>query len=331
MGIFKFTDEKLIELWKQGLTDLEIAQRLKASIITVGNRRRALKLEVHKKKRQDKFDVSKERLEELCKTLGTDSAVANALGTSYQIVQRLRKKYNIPIANYHQNLKIELTQIQREMIFGTLLGDGYCKKTKDDRTAEFSFNHSIKQKEYVEWKYKFLENFPGRMYEFTRSPHYRTGKVYGTFTGKFDTNPSFDEFRDMFYDENSKKHIPIKYLDELYTPLAMAIHYMDDGSCTVAKYGDTIKIATCCFEDSEIDALCNFMLRKYKIECYRAYGKNLQIRAKSVPTFMELIEPYIIPSMTYKLSPKWVKKRNSENSDNSLPSLDLNDQERSND
>lgn len=330
MGIFKFTDEKLIELWKQDLTDLEIAQKLNVSIITVGNRRRALKLKVHKKKRQDKFTVSKEKLEELCKTLGTDSAVANALGTSYQIVQRLRKKYDIPIANYHQNLKIELTQTQREVIFGTLLGDGYCKKTKDDRTSELSFNHSIKQKAYVEWKYKFLENFPGRLYEFTRSPDKRTGKIYSTFTGKFDTNPAFDEFRDMFYDESSKKHIPIKFLDELYTPLAMAIHYMDDGSCHSRKYDDIVQIATCCFDDSEIDELCNFMFKKYKIECYRAYGKKLQIRAKSVPTFMELIEPFIIPSMAYKLSPKWVKKRNSS-LDNSLPSLDLNDQERSND
>ena len=331
MGILKITNEKLTELWSKGLSDLEIAQQLNVSIITVGNRRRALNLKVHKKKRQDKFTVSREKLKALCEKLGTDSAIANALGTSYQIVQRLRKKYNLSVANYHQNLKIELTQIQREFIFGSLLGDGYCKKTKDDRTSEFSFNHSIKQKEYVEWKYKFLENFPGRMYEFTRKPHIKTGKCYGTFTGKFDTNPAFDEFREMFYDENSKKHIPIKHLNELYTPLAMAIHYMDDGSCHPRKYDDDVKIATCGFDEDEIDKLCEFIKNKYNIDCYRAYGKNLRVRVRSIPTFMELIEPYIIPSMSYKLSPKWVKKRNSEISDNSLPSSDLNDQKRSND
>lgn len=320
----KIADEKIKELWSQGLTDREMAQELNLSIITVGNRRRALNLAVNKQKRMtENFYISKEDMENACQKCVSDSELANLLGVGYLTAQKWRKKYKIDIQNYNANPKIELNSKQKQVLFGTLLGDGYLKKTKDDKNAEFSFNHSIKQKEYVEWKYAFFNNFPGRMYEYLREPNKKTGKRYNTFTGKFDTNESFTEFHKLFYNQNNIKHIPIEKLKELYTPLAMAIHYMDDGSCCIKKgsTSEVVSIATCSYTKEELEQFIKFLKEQYDLHWTVGYNNTIHLRAMSVFKFMDLISPYIIPSMSYKLSPKWVKKKNSESlSDNSLPS-----------
>ena len=49
-----------------------------------------------------------------------------------------------------------LTDQQQSLIIGSLLGDGYmsCKTH-----AYLKIGHSIKQKDYVDWKYSFLSSF----------------------------------------------------------------------------------------------------------------------------------------------------------------------------
>ena len=51
-----------------------------------------------------------------------------------------------------------LTQLQKSFIIGTLLGDGYIRQVKGRQNAFLEVNHSITQKEYVEWKYELLKN-----------------------------------------------------------------------------------------------------------------------------------------------------------------------------
>ena len=143
----KIDDSKLKELWDKGLSDCEIAIELNASDITIGNHRRRLNLKANKKKSTEKIEITKEELQELCDSLCTDSAVARHLGIRTERVKKLRKKYNISIMNYGTNPTIELTHKQKELVFGCLLGDGYCKKVGDDKNATFEFQHSLKQKE----------------------------------------------------------------------------------------------------------------------------------------------------------------------------------------
>ena len=51
-----------------------------------------------------------------------------------------------------------LTQIQRSIIIGTVLGDGYLRIVPKRRNAFLEINHTFHQKEYVDWKYKMLES-----------------------------------------------------------------------------------------------------------------------------------------------------------------------------
>ena len=51
-----------------------------------------------------------------------------------------------------------LSQMQRSVIIGSLLGDGYLRIISGRRNAFLEINHSIKQKDYVDWKYAILKN-----------------------------------------------------------------------------------------------------------------------------------------------------------------------------
>jgi hypothetical protein len=51
-----------------------------------------------------------------------------------------------------------LTQLQRSIIIGSLLGDGYVRIVDGRKDAFLEINHSISQKEYVDWKYEMLQS-----------------------------------------------------------------------------------------------------------------------------------------------------------------------------
>jgi len=77
---------------------------------------------------------------------------------------------------------------------------------------------------------------------------------------------------------------------------------MDDGS----KYHTSYKLATCSFNEKEHLFLKDLFQTKYDIICdIRIQGKYLMVyiskQDKSNEEFEQLIKPYIIPSMKYKL------------------------------
>ena len=51
-----------------------------------------------------------------------------------------------------------LSQVQKSLIVGTILGDGYVRIIPKRKNAFLEVNHSITQKEYVDWKYQNLKS-----------------------------------------------------------------------------------------------------------------------------------------------------------------------------
>jgi hypothetical protein len=54
-----------------------------------------------------------------------------------------------------------LTQFQKDIIIGCVLGDGYLRIFPGRKNALLEINHSVKAKYYVEWKYSILKNIAG--------------------------------------------------------------------------------------------------------------------------------------------------------------------------
>src|SRR6185369_14434589 len=56
------------------------------------------------------------------------------------------------------NLK-QMNQSQRSILVGLLLGDGHLETVTRDRTYRLKVEHSLKQKEYVDWLYEQWKDF----------------------------------------------------------------------------------------------------------------------------------------------------------------------------
>ena len=188
------------------------------------------------------------------------------------------------------NTEGSLTQLQKSFIIGTLLGDGYIRRVKGRQNAFLEVNHSITQKEYVEWKYELLKNL-------TRSgPKSRNGNgnriAYRFFTKQ---HPEFTKTMDLFY-KDKKKCIPDLELD----PMMLAVWYMDDGSrCS----RENVYLNTQQFSKDDQYKLLKLLeniglegtLNKDK-EYYR-----IRFKSSSIPKLFGIIEKYIIPEMRYKI------------------------------
>jgi hypothetical protein len=77
---------------------------------------------------------------------------------------------------------------------------------------------------------------------------------------------------------------------------------MDDGS----SLGKGVRIATNCFTLEEVNFLCNVLKSKYNIiatpnKCGKDKGHIIYIHVNSMKIFTNIVKPYLLPSLYYKL------------------------------
>lgn len=184
-----------------------------------------------------------------------------------------------------------LTQFETSIIYGSLLGDGYMRIIPGRNDAFLEINHSIKAKEYVDYKYKSLKRL---CISAPKERSMNEGRVaYRFFTKQ---HPELTKIYNRFY-KNNKKIIPKNLVID---PVMLAIWYMDDGSKsrdsdiylnTQQFFLTDQKILLKCLRDLGITARLNKDKKYHRI----------RILKESIANFMKIIDPYIIPSMRYKL------------------------------
>ncbi|OGY63814.1 MAG: hypothetical protein A3I89_00780 [Candidatus Harrisonbacteria bacterium RIFCSPLOWO2_02_FULL_41_11] len=184
-----------------------------------------------------------------------------------------------------------LTQLQRSVIIGSILGDGYLRIFPGRKNALMEFNHSFKQKEYVDWKYLILKNISGS------APKIRKGNG-NRIAYRFYSKQIFElsELHKLFY-KNGKKIIPDAInLD----PIILSVWFMDDGSrCrSVDVYLNT--------QQFSIADQKKLILALEKLGLKTALNKDkiyyrLRFLKSSLPKLRELLKDKIIPSMKYKI------------------------------
>lgn len=189
-----------------------------------------------------------------------------------------------------------MTERQKQIIVGTVLGDSSIRKGATDKYNFLSCQHGPEQQEYAEWKAKQFEDIGSSSKRYKRiTPHKTTNKIYECVTFRINSGPHLQKFRDMFYVDN-KKVITDEVL-QYYTPLAMAVHFMDDGS----RSRKTYMIATNGFDKESYKRLRLFLLSKYDIETSPFRDNRIYVRLQSAQTFEDLIKPYILDCFKYKL------------------------------
>ena len=187
-----------------------------------------------------------------------------------------------------------LTEKQKELIIGSLLGDGYLEKRGE--SVRFGFSQSKQRVFYVKWKYEQLRDLvsePIKCYEYI---DHRTGKKYGLCSFKTRAHPWFSEIYPLFYKDGKTVPSDIK---KMLTPFAVAVWYMDNGSLS---RGAPI-FNTQSYSVSDLFKLCS-ALKKFHITANLnrdRKGYRLRILKRHAARFRELVEPYILQEFLYKL------------------------------
>lgn len=180
-----------------------------------------------------------------------------------------------------------LTEEQKSILIGSLLGDGTMRKKKD---AHLEINHSYAQKALVDWIYSKFKNWV------RTEPKWRKGngkrEAYRFATQKL---PIFTPFYNQFY-LNNKKIIPINL--EL-SPLTLAVWFMDDG----CKSRSSVYLNTQQFSKDEQLKLIDLLNKQFGIESTLNKDKTyfrIRVRTSSIKKFIKLVEQFVLEEFRYK-------------------------------
>lgn len=195
---------------------------------------------------------------------------------------------------------MHITTRQDAIIIGTLLGDGCLEK--NGKGTRLRLEHSHTQKSYLVWKYEELKGLVTGSIMKVRGYHKVNKMFYDSFRMYTFSNPVFDRYRNMFY-LNNKKIISLDIASLLTHPLSLAVWFMDDGY----KRNDcnAFRLGTDSFTKDEQYLLQSVLKSNFGIETtVHKKGKywNLYIPERESKKFIALVEPYIIPSLAYKIT-----------------------------
>ena len=180
-----------------------------------------------------------------------------------------------------------LSDVQRSIVVGTLLGDGAmrCKAN-----ALLEINHSVHQQTYVDWKFRHLAEFV------STPPRQRLGNG-GRVAYRFVTRslPELTPYYRLFYMAGRKVAPQLEL-----TPLAMAVWLMDDGS----KSRRALYLNTQQFDVACQNVLLGLLRDQWGIDGTLNRDKTYhRIRLSVVGSarLVELVAPFVLPEFRYKL------------------------------
>jgi hypothetical protein len=206
-----------------------------------------------------------------------------------------------------RNYEIQLSPMQRQVILGSLLGDACIEKQKPSYNPRVRWGHGMPQREYIGWKYEILKSIV------STPPHQIKNECMLSPIKMFMqlSTRSLPCLNDI-YKLTGSREITQEWLDEITDPIALAVWYQDDGDlCKINKTGYCIRFSTGNRSETELNLLKSWMSKQFGIYCTIYIPKNLptatgiKIYTQSeVRKFVDLIRPYVIPSMQYKLPKK---------------------------
>ncbi len=201
-----------------------------------------------------------------------------------------------------------LSDQQWQVVLGSLMGDGNLSPNRRDRNGvRFRLGHGAAQAEYLDWKVSLLGNI-----ECSRRTDDR-GAVFADFTPL----PELGELQRAVYVTGGKKTLSYDYLKAL-TPLALAVWFMDDGTFTVRSKGlqgrteggsGRVEFCIEAMTEGSRDRLVDYLRDTHGFDvAWRNAGTAqkavLTFTTESSARFLELVAPYVHPSMEYKLLPR---------------------------
>lgn len=195
------------------------------------------------------------------------------------------------------------------VIIGMMLGDGYLF---GDKQKCLTIVHSPAQREYLDFKVSILTQLTA-IHRYDRIVKFKNGKKYPLLCIVTRHHPVYTKIYRILY-RDGRKAVTKEVLRKL-TILGLAIWFMDDGSLTLhykrnkngQRYiaGVEYNLHTEGFSYEENLLIKSYLKEALGIEAkvHRTKGKYWKIYMNGTQgrKFAEIIAPYVIPSMEYKL------------------------------
>lgn len=204
----------------------------------------------------------------------------------------------------------KLTILQKDLITGSLLGDGSISKV-----GTFAECHSIAQKDYLVWKKDILQPFSYELCYGKTNSEFPNGKkrkkeseMCSLYTARHDIFRKIEKDwylrgtngKHILKDNRRIKHIPNKLK---LTPFIFTVWFMDDGYNNFSQRNAAI--STDGFSPEECDHLSSLIKSNLGFDAYKRPTKNkeqyeIYIPARSYFNCMDLIKEQNIHCMNYK-------------------------------
>lgn len=192
---------------------------------------------------------------------------------------------------------LSLDEGQRAVLVGSLLGDGSLLgnvgESRWNLNYRFQVAHCDEQRDYLWWKYEILRNWC------TSPPHYQQQNRSWRFRTL--SHPELTALRRIFYAPSGQKIVPADVESFLCNPLVLAVWFMDDGTKGPAQ-GYTLNTQSFSVEENRLLQRCLEAQLGLSVSIHRDKSwVRLYIRQGSSRRFGDLVRPYIVPAMAYKL------------------------------
>jgi transposase len=228
--------------------------------------------------------------------------VSKKYNVSRSSVYRLQKKYGLePLEDWERRYPQHLSPVQREVLYGSAIGDDCIYRFATANYASLMVCHALSQKEYAELKFRIWKPLVRKeqLTKVTRS----NGIRYVFVTGG---HPELEAVRKEVY--FGKIKTLSNYILNRLTPISLAFWFQDDGSR--CKHGG-LAIHTNSFRLDEVQLACKWFFDALKIVCHPQRREDNQyvifFSNKTSDKFAQIILPWVLPSMRYKLAGVFTK------------------------
>nr|AYQ94868.1 hypothetical protein [Microspora sp. UTEX LB472] len=208
----------------------------------------------------------------------------------------------------------KLTQVQKDLIFGTLLGDANLQTGSRGKTWRYRALQKSEHKEYLFHKYEILEPLCGSKPIESVVLGERSRKQIKRWCFNTLIESSLIFFGNMFYkydpiQDKWVKNVPLK-VQTFLTPRALAYFYMDDGALKWQGHSNAMRLCTESFSVEGVQRIQTSLKNLYNLETTLTkkklkdgfVGRRIAISEKSSGAFCELIKPFLVDCMKYKVS-----------------------------
>jgi uracil-DNA glycosylase family 4 len=189
-----------------------------------------------------------------------------------------------------------LSDLARDVICGTLLGDGHLSAA----SAHLSFSHSAKQAAYAEFKAGLLAELTPQIAEFSVAAVAGGERGYPVVQVRTRAHRALGVLRYDFYP--AEKVVPPWLAKELNERM-LAFWFMDDGYTRIRGGGrqPLAEIATVGFDGNDLQVLLH-ALNRLGLPAKALRGR-LYFDVPTTKSLSERIAPFMPPAMRYKLHP----------------------------